>query len=168
VPDPWFNEPAYEVQRGTERGAALSKSYNETIRNHTVSKAIESHLSAILSKTNQYIEFESIMIKHFLEKRSLIQKELWSWVRDDHKLAPIVGRVCFLFEQLSDQARGTTRSKRNRVARKNEPIELDEEEDTEYVPLKSNKTIEVDLSDEEENRENTKTAGGGVNLVDLT
>ncbi len=75
------------------------------------------------------------------------------WVRDDHKLTPIICRVCCLFEQLSDQAQGTTRSKRNRVARKNKPIELDDEEDTEYVTLKPNKKIEVDLSNEEENRE---------------
>ncbi len=124
-----------------------------------------------MSKSNPYVEFESVTIKHFLEKRSLIQKELWTWVRDDHKLAPIVGRVCFLFEQLSDWARGTTRSKRNKVARKNEPIALYEEEDKKSpndVPLKSNETVEVDLSDEEEDTDKTKAAVGTVNLVDLT
>ncbi len=75
------------------------------IRSHTVSAAIESHLSAILGSTNSYVEFESVMINHFLEKRSMIQNELSTWVRDDPNLAPTVSKICCLMEKLSDRER---------------------------------------------------------------
>lgn len=131
VPDPYFNEPAYEILRGTPQGDAKNKAYNQIIRSYTVAAAIESHLSEILGNTNPYVEFESVMIKHFLEKRSIIQKELWTWVRDDHKLAAKVGNICFLFEQLSDRERGAARqSKKSKVTKSNDPIILDEAEDT--------------------------------------
>ncbi len=172
VPDPLFNEPAYDHLRGTPQGDTNSKACNKIIRLHTVSAAIESHLSAILGDANSYVEFESVMIKHFLEKRSIIQKELWTWVRDDHKLAPTVGKICCLLEQLSDRERAATRSKRRKVAKKNEPIVLDGEQDRKLPAigkLKSNGTIEIDLSDDEDgkpmNAKNGARAGG---LVDLT
>jgi hypothetical protein len=173
VPDPWFNEPAYDALRGTPQGDANSKAYNKQIRSSTVSAAIESHLSAILAGTNPYVEFESVMIKHFLEKRSMIQKELWAWVKDNHKLAPTVGKICSLFEQLSDRERAASRSKkRSKVAKSNEPIILDDEDDKKLPAvgkLKSSGTIEIDLSDDDEGgpakAKNGIRSGG---LVDLT
>ena len=105
VPDPYFNEPGYESSRGTQHGDASSNEYNTEIRSYTVSAAIESHLLAILGHTNPYVEFETVMIKHFLEKRSMIQNELWSWVWNDPNLAPTVGNIYCLLEQLSDRER---------------------------------------------------------------
>lgn len=121
------------------------------------------------------------MIKHYLEKRSLIQKELWTWVREDQNLGAKVSKVCDLFEQLDNRERGSTRSKRKRAANKsNEPIVLDDDglpaaaalaksnepiclddsdEEKTYEPqakksaaaaLKSNETIEIDLSDDDD------------------
>lgn len=174
VPDPYYNEPCYESVRGTPAGVAQSEAYNKKIRSYTVSAALESHLTAILNNKNEYVEFESVMIKHFLEKRSLIQKELWSWVKDDASLAPSVSKVCDLFEQLSNRERGS-RARRPRgiaaVARKaaksNEPIVLDDsdvEESYEYSSkkpstgaLKSDETIEIDLSDDEEKKKENKS-----------
>lgn len=171
VPDPWFNEPAYDSLRGTPQGDTNSKAYNKSIRSHTVSAALESHLSAILGNTNPFVEFEPVMIKHFLEKRSIIQKELWTWVRDDHKLAPTVGKICCLLEQLSDRERAATRTKRSKLAKKNEPIILDGELDKK-VPaigkLRSNGTIEIDLSDDEGEPRKAKNGIRAGGLVDLT
>jgi hypothetical protein len=109
VPDPWFNEPGR--LRGTPQGYTNSEAYNKIIRSHTVSAAIESHLSAILGNTNSYVEFESVMIKHFLEKRSMIQNELRTWEGDDGNLAPTVSKICCLLEQLNDREKAATRSK---------------------------------------------------------
>ena len=159
VPDPYFNEPGWERSRGTPQGDQQSKAYNKNIRKYTVSAAIESHLSSILGNTNNpYAEFERAMIKHFLEKRSLIQKELWSWVKDDGSLAKSVTNVCNLLAQLASRERGVNRSKRAKKATQSkEPIVLDDLDVEEaYVPrkstkdaLKSNETIEIDLVDEE-------------------
>ncbi|KAL3797082.1 hypothetical protein ACHAW5_007583 [Stephanodiscus triporus] len=171
VPDPYYNEPAWESSRGTAHGAAQSKAYNQKIRTHTLSTAIESHLSSILSYKNPYVEFESVMINHFLEKRSLIQHEIWSWVKDDSKLKSIVDKICSLLEQLSNRERGLARSRRIRgtsaVAKKaTETINLyDSEEDETFKPqtkkphngpVKSNETIEIDLSDDEEEKKDEK------------
>ena len=171
VPDPYFNEPAWEAARGTDHGAAQSKAYNQNIRTHTLSAAIESHLSSILGNRNPYAEFELVMINHFLEKRSLIQHEIWSWVKDDSKLKPIVDKICSLLEQLSNRERGLARSRRIRgtsaVAKKaTETINLyDSEEDETFKPqtkkphngpVKSNETIEIDLSDDEEEEKKSR------------
>jgi len=131
VPDPYYNEPGWEKDRGTPRGEKMSKVYNQKIRNYTVSASIRSHLIAILGNQNQYIEFESAMIKHFLEKSFLIQKELGAWVKEDRSLAPQVSNICELLEQLARRERGQNRSKRSRAVAKNsaklnDPIVLDE------------------------------------------
>lgn len=186
VPDPYFNEPCYDRQRGTPQGDAQSKAYNKSIRGHTLSAAIEEHLTAILSNNNPYVEFEPVMIKHFLEKRSLIQKELWSWVKGDgQSLGPKVSKICNLLEQLDNRER-SSKSKRKRATKSNEPIDLsdepwakakvaksnnepitlddsDSEDDEQKKPaaahLKSNETIEIDLSsdDEKEEKKSEKT-----------
>ncbi|KAL7544943.1 hypothetical protein ACHAWF_008323 [Thalassiosira exigua] len=190
VPDPYFNEPGWEHERGTDRGAQMSKAYNKKIRKYTVSAAIESHLTSILGDNDQYHEFEPVMIAHFLEKRSLIQNELWSWVKDDRSLAQSVTNVCTMLETLSNRERGKKRSKRSRgiptvakATKSNEPIVLDlDDSGVEEVceaksngPIKSNETIEIDLYDGEEKKmdlsdievEEIKNADGD-NLVDLT
>ena len=118
VPDPYFNEPGYDSQRGTTTGDSWSNDYNTNIQSYTTSIAIESHLLALLGQhTNPYVEFETVMIKHFLEKRSMIQNELWSWVWDDPNLAPTVGNIYCLLEQLSDREREqqSKRAKQNGI-----------------------------------------------------
>ena len=115
--------------------------------------------------------YYNTVIKHYLEKRSLIQKELWTWVREDQNLGAKVNKVCDLFEQLDNRERGSTRSKRKRAANKsNEPIVLDDDglpaaaalaksnepicldepqaKKSAAAALKSNETIEIDLSDD--------------------
>ncbi|KAL7479202.1 hypothetical protein ACHAW6_004943 [Cyclotella cf. meneghiniana] len=86
VPDPFFNEPFREAFRGTSHDDVRSKQYNLKIRQYTIDAAIKSHLSSILSRNYEYSEFEGIMTKHFLEKRSLIEKEIQSWAKEDLRL----------------------------------------------------------------------------------
>jgi baculoviral IAP repeat-containing protein 6 len=155
VPDPYYNEPAWEVSRGTERGTAQSKAYNKSLRSHTLSVAIESHLTSILADKNQYVEFESAMIAHFLEKRSLIQKEIWSWVTSDAKLAPTVAKISSLLEQLSNRERGLARAKKAPKL-----VDLTAEiQDINFASIpavakKPTETINLYDSDEDENIEN--------------
>mmetsp|Transcript_9340 Transcript_9340/g.13873 ORF Transcript_9340/g.13873 Transcript_9340/m.13873 type:complete len:556 (-) Transcript_9340:128-1795(-) len=192
VPDPYYNEPAYDISRGTPKGIAASKSYNKTIRGYTISAAIESHLIAIMRNNNPYVEFEQAMIKHFLEKRSLIQKELWIWAKEDESLSACVSNVCTLLESLSNRERNSKRSKRARgvaaaakTSLSDEPICLDLDSDVEEImytkphngPLKSDIPICLDLSDDEaeekrggESIDVAKNAGGAKSdvVVDLT
>ena len=44
VPDPFFNEPGYEKNRGTPEGDRQSRQYNEVIREATVKFAMIAHL----------------------------------------------------------------------------------------------------------------------------
>lgn len=157
VPDPYYNEPAWEVSRGTERGTAQSKAYNKSIRSHTLSVAIESHLTSIMNNKNQYVEFESAMIAHFLEKRSLILKEIWSWVTDDAKLAPTVAKISSLVEQLSNRERKKAPKLVDLTvsAKPTETINLFDSDEEDNVdnhvrapsskgPIKSDEVIEID------------------------
>lgn len=187
MPDPYFNEPCYEREMGTERGKAQSRAYNQDIRKHTLSAAIEAHLNSILGGSNQYIEFETVMIKHFLEKNSLIQKELLLWVKDDSSLLPLCDNICNQLNLLAIRERDP-RSKRSRgtsaltkeAAQCSEPIVLDDSDVEEvYIPEKSSvvlkpKPIEIDLSDEDEKKEasesprETSSAKFDGGLIDLT
>jgi len=181
VPDPYFNEPCYERAMGTAQGKAQSKAYNKNIRKHTLSIAIESPLVSILDGTNQYGEFEAVMIKHFLEKSSLVQRELWSWVKEDASLVPHCSNVCDQLARLADRERGPPRAKRFRglpamakkARRSDELIVLDNADGEESVvprdsggAAKSVDTVEIDLSEDEEEGQSSKDAGSG--LIDLT
>ena len=116
VPDPYFNEPGFESSRGTADGDARSKQYNSNIRHYTIHAAIKSHLSSILKRENNYAEFEGIMIKHFLEKRSLIEKELKSWAEADSRLASQVQSVLKLFASLSAREKEARRDVKHLAA----------------------------------------------------
>jgi hypothetical protein len=148
----------------TPEGDSKSKSYNRKLRKYTLSIAIESHLSSILSKTNPYPEFESVMKKHFLEKRFLIENELRTWANEDISLTPTVKNISNLLSQLAggQSKKTTSRSKR----RSSEPIVLDGADDKPKKP-KKNETIEIDLSDDEgEKKPSAKPHENDV--VDLT
>lgn len=162
VPDPYFNEPGWEQSRGTPRGDNASKSYNANIRKHTIDASIKSHLTNILSKKNPYPEFEAIMIKHFLEKRSLIEVELKSWSRQDSSLQKDYRSVLDLFARLAAREKESKRVSKPKQplpyahvgSKSTEPIELDSDvEEMSDLPKiagrKSEEAIEIDLSDDD-------------------
>mmetsp|Transcript_25288 Transcript_25288/g.50445 ORF Transcript_25288/g.50445 Transcript_25288/m.50445 type:complete len:547 (-) Transcript_25288:2170-3810(-) len=116
VPDPYFNEPGWERERGTARGKTNSYLYNNKIRRYTITAAINAHLTSILAKNNPYPEFESPMIEHFLKKRDLIEGDLKSWVKDDPSLSAKAGNISELLSRLETREResrkAAARSKR--------------------------------------------------------
>ena len=176
VPDPYFNEPGWERERGTPRGATNSSNYNRSIRRFTLEAALESHLSAILAKTNTYPEFEEAMKKHFLEKRSLIEKEIRQWSSEDPTLVGRVQRICSLLAQLAqterEARRAASRAKKAGViaaaAKSNEPICLDSDgevdEDAGKKSAKDNEMIEIDLGDDDGEEKKSEVDDGGKNL----
>jgi len=165
VPDPYFNEPGWAHLMNTPQGNLQSKSYNRQIRHYTLSAAIESHLNSILNKTNPYPEFESVMKKHFLEKRFLIENELKTWANEDRTLSPMVTNIGKLLSQL---ASGESKKKTSRSKRRSGPIVLDGADGSKPKKLKKNDAIEIDLlsDDEGEKKPSARPSSNGV--VDLT
>lgn len=109
VPDPYYNEPGWERERGTPRGKTNSDNYNRTIRRYTLDAAIESPLSSILTRNSPYPEFEPVLIRHFLEKRTLIEREIRNWAAEDASLSTRVDSICSLLAQLAQRERAAKR-----------------------------------------------------------
>lgn len=149
----------------TPQGDSQSKKYNRNIRHYTLSAAIESHLSSILNKTNPYPEFESVMKKHFLEKRFLIENELRSWANDDRSLNSRVTNICKLLSQLAgdESKKRTSRSKRRSA-----PIVLDGADISTQKKSKKNETIEIDLLSDDEGDKKPTAKPSSNDVVDLT
>lgn len=164
VPDPYFNEPGWAHLMNTPQGDAQSKNYNRNIRKYTASVAIEAHLSSILNKTSPYPEFDSVVKKHFMEKRFLIEKELETWAKEDRSLAVTVKNIGNMLSRLSgEQSKKTT----SRSKRKNEPIVLDGADDR-PKKLKPNEMIEIDIESDDENDKKPSATSGTDDFVDLT
>lgn len=167
VPDPYYNEPGWAHLMNTPQGNSASNKYNRNIRHYTLSAAIESHLSSILNKTNPYPEFESVMKKHFLEKRFLIENELRTWANEDRSLSSRVTNICNLLAQL---AGGESKKTTSRSKRKSEPIVLDGA-DYDYgkqKKSKKNETIEIDLLSDDEGDKKPSAKPSSNDVVDLT
>ena len=75
VPDPCFNEPGYEAQRGTPQGDALCEQYNSQIRAATLKHAI---LEQMLRPPPA---FADVVRMHFAEKRAALRKQMNEWAR---------------------------------------------------------------------------------------
>jgi hypothetical protein len=165
VPDPYFNEPGWAHLMNTPQGNTQSKAYNRQIRHYTLSAAIESHLSSILNKTNPYPEFESVMKKHFLEKRFLIENELTTWANEDMSLSPRVSNIRKLLSQL---AGGESKKKTSISRRRSEPIVLDGADDSKPKKLKKNEAIEIDLLSDDECDKKPSARPSSNDVVDLT
>jgi len=76
VPDPYFNEPGYEVAIGTPQGSGESRAYNERIREQTVKWAMVEQLLA----PNE--GFEEVIRTHFRIKRLEILAQLDRWTAE--------------------------------------------------------------------------------------
>eukprot|EP00985_Skeletonema_marinoi_P004779 scaffold2073_cov133-Skeletonema_marinoi.AAC.2 len=165
VPDPYYNEPGWAHLMNTPQGNSASNKYNRNIRHYTLSAAIESHLSSILNKTNPYPEFESVMKKHFLEKRFLIENELRTWANEDMSLTSRVTNICKLLAQL---AGGESKKTTSRSKRKSEPIVLDGADYGKQKKSKKNETIEIDLLSDDEGDKKPSAKPSSNDVVDLT
>ena len=186
VPDPYFNEPCFDQMRGTPAGNAASEKYNTNIRRYTIDAAVNSHLNSILNNTNPFPEFEAIMVKHFLEKRYMIEVEFKSWAKQDTSLLKPVQDVISSFARLAAREKET----RRRVSRpkkpmpyasgggkSTDPIQLDDSDVEEVIPpskYKAGDTVEIADSSDDECGSGGKpsvkvaTKNSVVDIVDLT
>jgi len=76
VPDPFFNEPGYERNRGTPEGDRQNRQYNETIREGTVRHAMVD----ILAKPPD--AFASTIRTHFRLRKAQILEQVRGWAAD--------------------------------------------------------------------------------------
>jgi ubiquitin-protein ligase len=74
VDEPYFNEPGYERDIGTDRGKENSKDYNDTIRYETMRLAMVDMLR------NKPPEYEDFITEHFKMKKDEIIMTVSKWV----------------------------------------------------------------------------------------
>jgi len=76
VDQPYFNEPAYDSQKGTKEGELRSKEYNESIRLSTLRHAILGQLR------NPSQGFEEIIKTHFRIQKDRLLNQCEEWRRE--------------------------------------------------------------------------------------
>ena len=87
VEEPYFNEPGYQSQEGTDKGRFASQMYNANIRKYTMDAAIVPHLRQIGGQMNGctsplYPEFWDVVAKHFSLKERTWKKQLNGWRKE--------------------------------------------------------------------------------------
>lgn len=75
VPEPYFNEPGYEQEIGTEPGEKHSAEYNLDIRINTIKHGMVGQLQ------NPSLGFEDVIRSHFYLKKERILQEVEDWNR---------------------------------------------------------------------------------------
>lgn len=75
VPDPYFNEPGFEQEIGTDSGKKHSDDYNEDVCYNNMKYAMISQLQ------NPPPEFADVIKSHFYWKKQRILEEVDSWVK---------------------------------------------------------------------------------------
>jgi len=75
VPEPYFNEPGYEQEIGTEAGDKHSAEYNLDIRINTIKHAMIGQLQ------NPSTGFEDVIRAHFFLKKERLLEEVEEWMR---------------------------------------------------------------------------------------
>jgi len=96
VADPYFNEPGYEVWRGTSTGDERSRQYNNAIRLATVKYGMLAHLR----ETDTDPVFREAIRKHFYYKREEVRRQVSEWKEDTKKNAQQYARMSKLAEEL--------------------------------------------------------------------
>ena len=81
VPDPYFNEPGYERDMGTQRGNAATFAYNSERRVATVRWAMVEQLRSPPPG------FEAVVQRHFRFRRSFLRKQCTTWIREAEEYA---------------------------------------------------------------------------------
>ena len=94
---PYFNEPGYEVRRGTQCGDAESQRYNAAVRRDTMHHALLVPLCKASAKPHHV--FSEVLELHWRFKRSSIKLQLKAWAIDDQDRA-IVRRISSILDEL--------------------------------------------------------------------
>ncbi len=76
VEQPYFNEPAYEAQKGTKEGEQRSFEYNENIRLATVRHAMIEPLRYPMEG------FEEVIVSHFTLQKKRLAHQVQQWVQE--------------------------------------------------------------------------------------
>nr|XP_006820901.1 PREDICTED: baculoviral IAP repeat-containing protein 6-like [Saccoglossus kowalevskii] len=79
VPEPYFNEPGYEQEIGTESGKKHSKEYNQEVKINNIKYAMIGQLQKPCPG------FEEVINTHFYLKREKIIQEVDGWVKESPK-----------------------------------------------------------------------------------
>jgi ubiquitin-protein ligase len=82
IEEPFFNEPGYESQIGSETGKNNSKKYNDERRQYNLDYAINGLLSGAIGKKSSYPEFDDIIKKYFKFKKDTIITTLNKWEQE--------------------------------------------------------------------------------------
>lgn len=77
VPHPYFNEPGYQREYGTEQGDKSSKKYNTVIQYYVMNNIYDS-----ISNPGAFPEFKQVIENHFKEKKNYIIKLVDKWVSE--------------------------------------------------------------------------------------
>jgi hypothetical protein len=116
VSEPYFNEPGYERELGTERGRQQSSKYNETIRQYTLSLSIEPFLSALTSnRPSHYPEFDDVIRLHFTLKRAVIANQLRTWAKENPSLQTSAYKLLSYLEVLGPSITSAPSQKKRNV-----------------------------------------------------
>ena len=78
VNDPYYNEPSFDRQRGTQHGKSQSKKYNDNIERGTITYGLKDHIERLAdaNKESLYPEFDDVLARHFGLKTSVIQEQI--------------------------------------------------------------------------------------------
>ncbi|CAD7702080.1 unnamed protein product [Ostreobium quekettii] len=76
VPEPYFNEPGYEVTMHTENGKQASRAYSQEIREHTIHRAMIDYLKKPPKS------FEQVVVTHFRLRRDNILAACKKWIAE--------------------------------------------------------------------------------------
>jgi len=76
VEEPYYNEPSYEMQRGTAEGTTRSHEYNQIIRYNTIRYAMIEQLKS------PPIEFEDVVKQHFQLQKDILLRQCQRWASE--------------------------------------------------------------------------------------
>ena len=78
VEDPYYNEPGYQSEKGTEKGLEKSNKYNDNIRYYTVKYAIYERL------IDQNTIFKEVINKYYKLRWKTIKLTIDKWILESH------------------------------------------------------------------------------------
>jgi ubiquitin-protein ligase len=104
VPDPYYNEPAYDRTRGTPAAKKESDKYNTNIRRFTLqyaildfvqraAKTITNHSRTKKERRDLYPEFSQVVMRHFAVKEAALLEQLEEWTQQDKSLASLANQI---------------------------------------------------------------------------
>ena len=87
IAEPYFNEPGFERNRGTDAGDVASRKYNDTVKVATLRWAM---LEQIRKPS---VCFEAVVRAHFWKKRKEIETQVEQWIAEMEKQIKKEGRT---------------------------------------------------------------------------